>query len=104
MVAAIWVRLGLHSLFSNGNEGILPLSTAISVCHGLRLFSPCAPDKSMGRWQCLPEPLRRATAQSEDNSSLILALSEQNVTPSARRDRRAAAAAARPHKSTQTLP
>ncbi len=64
----------------------------------------CVPDKSEGHWQCLPVPLWQTTAQSEDNSSLILTLSEESVTPSTQKDRHAAAAAAaRPHKSTQTL-
>ncbi len=64
----------------------------------------CVPDKSKGHWQCLPGPLWQTTAQSEDNSSLILMLSEESVTPSPQKDRRAAAtAAAWPHKSTQTL-
>ena len=41
-----------------------------------------APDKSEGHRQCLPGPLWQTTAQSEDNSSLILTLSEESVTPS----------------------
>lgn len=62
----------------------------------------CVLDKSMGHSQCLPGPLWQTTAQSEDNSSLILTLSEESVTPSTQKDRHAAAAAG-PHESTQTL-
>lgn len=52
-------------------------------------FKACflLPDKSKGHWQCLPGPLWQTTAQSEDNSSLILTLSEESVTPSTQKDR-----------------